>query len=138
MSATAANEQPSAQAEKFSLSNLPAVGTPMLGGIFKGLTLFQGKPMGLVLLDGDMDDDTWDKARAYADAKGGELPTRIDALVLFEANEGDFLEDVYWTCQTHAADADYAWDQYFTGGTQGSWLKSCKLRARAVRRFIID
>lgn len=138
MPAAASVDQHSAQAEKFSLRNLPTVGTPMLGGIFKGLTLFQGKPMGLVLLDGDMDDDTWDKARAYADAKGGELPTRIDALLLFEANEGDFLEDAYWTCRQPAANADCAWDQDFGYGGQGLWPKSYKLRARAVRRFIID
>jgi hypothetical protein len=57
---------------------------------------------------------------------------------VFQAGGAEaFEEDAYWTSTQHAADADYAWYQYFDNGLQGDGGKGAQLRARAVRRLPI-
>lgn len=56
---------------------------------------------------------------------------------LFREGAAEAFEDTwYWTSTQYSA--DYAWDQYFDGGTQSNAGKDDKGRARAVRRFKIS
>ena len=64
-------------------------------------------------------------------------PVQTSAEV-FQADGAEaFEEDAYWTSTQYAADADYAWYQYFDNGLQGDGGKGAQLRARAVRRLPI-
>ena len=114
----------------------PAIGAEWQGGIYAGLTIHDNKPMHLVVLPGDTE-ATWAKAGAWAKKQGGELPSRVDALILFQNVRPEFKRDAYWTAQPYAGDESFAWCQGFYGGTQGYGHKSYALRARAVRRFPI-
>ena len=116
----------------------PAIGQPFKGGLCAGLTLFDNTPMHLVLLPDDAEDLTWQKAKDWALEREAELPTRIDALVLFQNLKDQFKPTSYWTSSPFAGDDACAWSQDFNVGSQYYWGKSYELRARAVRRFIID
>ena len=50
----------------------------------------------------------------------------------------EFEEEWYWTREAHASASGYAWGQSFTSGTQLSNVIRINLRARAVRRLIIQ
>jgi hypothetical protein len=50
----------------------------------------------------------------------------------------EFEEEWYWTREAHASVSGYAWCQIFNGGPQITSDISIKLRARAVRRLIIQ
>lgn len=107
------------------------------GEIYVGVVLKDGRPdqaHHLILLPGDADEITWDKARAWATEQGGELPTREEALLLFRTQREQFKDDDYWTSEAYAGDDAYAWIQYVYDGCQGYWHKASELRARAVRR----
>lgn len=103
------------------LTDLPFIGKPMQGGIFAGFTLEGHERKALLLLPGDHNDTTWQKAMDWAKEQGGELPSRFDALALYQNVPGEFKKDVYWTGVQHASGADYAWDQFFTSGYQVCW-----------------
>lgn len=107
------------------------------GEIYAGLTLQAGVPVALVLLPGDAGALKWEQAKAWAKDQGGELPSRIDALVLIQNLKSEFREEWYWTGEEYARGADYAWSQSFYGGVQSSDHKSSYGRARAVRRVAI-
>jgi hypothetical protein len=92
----------------------------------------------LVLMPGDADGVTWEGAKEFATKSGGELPTRREQALLFANLKDQFEERYYWSSEQHAANADYAWCQYFFGGYQNTSFKSASLRARAVRRLIIS
>jgi hypothetical protein len=49
-----------------------------------------------------------------------------------------FKKSWYWSSTQPAAHAGYAWSQYFGLGNQLSRHKSSELRARAVRRLVIQ
>ena len=106
---------------------LPSVGAEMEGGIYAGLTIHIGMPHALVLLPGD-EELPWAKAVEWAAKQGGaqssSLPSRIDGLVLFQNLKREFKEEYYWTSETHAGNADYAWIQDFDDGYQGYYRKS--------------
>lgn len=106
------------------------------GEILVGLTLHEGKPHHLILLAGD-DSMPWKEAVAWAKKQGGDLPSRIDMLVLFKHLRGEFKRDWYWTSEEGAGSADYAWLQRFFSGSQSSGRKSYDFRCRAVRRVAI-
>jgi hypothetical protein len=114
----------------------PEIGAPFHGGIYAGITLDGATPMALVLLPGD-DEMPWKQACEWAIKMGGELPTRMDALVLWQNVPKEFKEAYYWTREENASNADYAWSQYFGLGRQGNDRKSDELRCRAVRRVAI-
>ena len=61
------------------------------------------------------------------------LPSRRE-LRLAWVNVPELFESGWYWSSTHYS-ADYAWYQYFGGGTQGCLDKLGELRARAVRRF---
>jgi len=121
------------------LVGLPPIGDRSLehAGIFAGVTVHENVPMGLFVLDGDEGDKNWNDAQAWAKEKGGTLPSRIDALVLFQNLREHFKEAAYWTDAPYAGDESYAWYQYFFNGSQNHDHKSSTLRARAVRRIAI-
>ena len=90
----------------------------------------------LVLLPGQAENLTWDKARDWAQSIGGELPTRQEQALLFANLKGKFEAAWYWSDERHESDGSYAWFQSFVNGTQLSSRESYEGRARAVRRFI--
>ena len=92
----------------------------------------------LVLLPGQADDITWDKAMEWAGKQGGEyvasLPTRREQALLYANLKEEFEERAYWSCEAHESASGWAWYQYFGNGLQYYDHKSNELRARAVRR----
>jgi len=96
----------------------------------------------LVLLPGQADDITWEKATSWASEQGGEfiasLPTRREQALLFANLKEQFEERAYWSCEAHATDSSWAWYQVFGNGGQGGLDRNYELRARAVRRLIIE
>ena len=119
-------------------TSLPAIGEAYEGGIYAGLTLHNGAPHKLVLLPGEAEDVDWKKALAWATKQGGELPSRIDQLVLLQNLKREFKDAWYWSGESYAGDDAYAWGQGFSYGTQGNLHKDYETRARAVRRLPIE
>lgn len=119
-------------------SSEPKIGELFEGGMYAGKTTVDGKDANLILLPGEATDIDWVKAGAWAKEQSGHLPTRAEQRILYENLKSEFAPAWYWSCEQHASYSDYAWGQYFDGGGQGSNLKSCSGRARAVRRLIIQ
>lgn len=96
----------------------------------------------LVLLPGQADDITWGKAMEWAGKQGGEyvasLPTRREQAMLFANLKEEFEERAYWSCEAHESESGWAWCQYFLSGLQYGTTRGSELRARAVRRLIIE
>jgi hypothetical protein len=129
------------QIASISIPHLPAVGAALDGGRFIGVTTTKDGTHAAVVLLPDTPDKrlTWADATAWAQAVGGQLPTRPVAALLY-ANAKDAHERAWhWTAdELHADtgdadDASYAWGCYFGSGTQYSYRKSYEGRARAVR-----
>lgn len=116
----------------FSIADLPALGAPLDGGTFVGLTtLPDGTHNAAVLLPGRGEDLTWQQACEWAKQQGGVLPTRPVAALLF-ANTKDRLQpERHWTADEHSA--SYAWHCNFDHGHQYGNLKSFECSAVAVR-----
>jgi hypothetical protein len=108
------------------------------GEHYAGLLLSDdGTPMHhLVLLPGDEAAVTWNEAQDFAARIGGELPTRREQSLLFANVPQHFERTTYWSGEQYSA--HNAWTQGFAGGGQGYWGKDGKLRARVVRRLLID
>jgi hypothetical protein len=119
-----------------SITDLPALGQPLDGGTFAGLTTKpDGTHCAVVLLPGVGTDLTWTKAKAWAKKQGGELPSRPVAALLF-ANCKPHLTTLWhwhWSCEENEADASYAWGCHFTSGYQRDSRKSFEGSAVAVR-----
>ena len=92
----------------------------------------------LVLMAGEIEDVTWDKAMEWANAQGGELPTRQEQALLYANCKQHFQKAAYWSNQQSDSDSGWAWYQYFGLGDQYYHPKSYALRARAVRRLVIE
>lgn len=80
------------------------------------------------------DKNDWGHQMTWAASVGGELPDRVEGALLFATMPEGFEKEAYWTREQHAADSDGAWGQGFNGGSQGTFSKGSKLRARVVRR----
>ena len=96
----------------------------------------------LVLLAGDNDRATHAEQVEWAKSIGGELPNKLEAMMLFAHVKDQFQEAAYWTGETlvdpgDPEDTAYAWYQLFHGGYQSFTPKYGRLRARAVRRLPI-
>lgn len=115
---------------------LPAIGAPLEGGIYAGITIHLGMPHALVLLPGDAELD-WKAAMAWAEQQRGALPSRFDMLVLWQNLPKEFKEAWYWTSETNARDTDCAWFQSFGNSYQGDGHKNGTVRCRAVRRVAL-
>lgn len=92
----------------------------------------------LILLPGDADDINWENAKAWATGQGGELPTRREQSLLFANLNDQFENRGYWSCEQHSSEPGLAWYQYFYYVGQYYHHKTNELRARAVRRLIIE
>ena len=90
----------------------------------------------LILLPGDIEGD-WKAAKYFAARAGGELPSRREQSLLIANLKGEFKEELYWSAEQYAGDADCAWAQKFRDGFQGDVHKDSTFRARAVRRIAI-
>lgn len=91
----------------------------------------------VILLPGAAEGLTWQQAKEWAAQQGGDLPTRMEMLLLLKTQREQFERDWYWANESHADDDAYAWYQYFGWGTQGYWHEDGVLRARAVRRIVL-
>ena len=96
---------------------LPQHGGALEGGLYAGATIYDNDPFELILLPGEFN-GSWSDAVAWAKQQGGELPSRLDALVLFKYLKAEFKPEWYWTSEPYAGFADYAWVQYFDGSFQ--------------------
>ena len=112
----------------------PVIGKAFAGGLYAGLTVYENAPRRLILLPGEFCGD-WKAATAWATDQGGELPSRIDYLVLWASLKAEFREAWYWCAESYAPDAASAWAQGFGNGGQVSYRKDLEFRARAVRRL---
>lgn len=78
---------------------------------------------------------TWKAAMDHAAEKGGKLPDRPEAALLFAAREaGEFADEWYWTREQHAGNDGFAWRQNFAYGYQNFFRKDCQHRAVIIRR----
>ena len=92
----------------------------------------------IILLPGAVSGKTWNAAKEWAASIGGELPDRGESALLFATMKDEFEEAWHWTREAYASDSGYAWFQIFLHGIQNDSYISLKLRARAVRRLIIQ
>ena len=92
----------------------------------------------LILLPGEAEDVTHEAATEWAASIAGEQPTRSEQALLFANLKDQFAKAAYWAAPRHESDPDYAWYQYFSYGGQDFFHRSGQLRARAVRRLIIQ
>ncbi len=65
-------------------------------------------------------------------------PARTFAAAFQDGGEEAFANMYYWTSTQHAAYSGDAWSQSFDNGFQLSYLTYYQLRARAVRRVLIE
>ena len=122
---------------KYDAAKAPRIGESYAGGTYAGITLHDNTPMHLVLLDGEAEDLTWGKAKDWANGleDNAQLPSRIDALVLFTNLPDKFQKAYYWTAAP--VEPGSAWCQLFDYGNQFWSGVDSLLRARAVRRLPI-
>ena len=96
----------------------------------------------VILLPGQADDITWEKAMEWAGKQRGEyvasLPTRIEQALLLANHSDQFKKDWYWSNEISDTESSWAWYQHFGHGLQNDGRKSYELRARAVRRVNIS
>lgn len=92
----------------------------------------------VILLPGEATDINWKGAMAWAAEQGGDLPDRREQSLLYTNLKDKFEGAWYWSNAQHAAGDAYAWCQDFSDGGQDFDLKDGKLRARAVRRLVIQ
>lgn len=119
-----------------TINDLPALGQPLDGGTFAGLTTTpDGAHVAVILLPGAGDKLTWAKAKAWAKKQGGELPSRPVAALLFANVKSALQPRWHWTSDEE--DASSAWRCYFYGGDQYDDRKSYEGSAVAVRRVPI-
>ena len=110
------------------------------GEQYAGLVLDQdGEPLHHLILLPDLTSDlSWEKARSWAEEVGGELPTRQEQSLLFANLKKHFEPQAYWSCEQHEEEPGWAWSQHFGYGGQTCHRESYGLRARAVRRLVIE
>ena len=92
----------------------------------------------LILIEGQKEQVNWQDAIKWANEVGGELPTRREQALLYANLKEEFEDSWYWSSEQHASTSDYAWCQNFDYGLQDNDYKDSELRARAVRRLIIQ
>ena len=123
------------------MSTEKTIATPVLneGEIYAGAIINpDGTGHHAILLPGDNDDASWDKQMEWAASIGGDLPDRVEQALMYKNLPDQFEKEWYWSNTQHASDSDYAWFQYFVYGGQHGTHKDTELRARAVRRSVIQ
>lgn len=117
-----------------TIAQLPALGAPLEGGSFAGITTQpDGTHCAVVLLPAQGTDLDWPAAKAWASEQGGELPSRPVAALLFANVKTQLRPRWHWTGETHEDDASYAWSCDFYYGYQSYSHKSSEGGAVAVR-----
>jgi len=96
----------------------------------------EGNLTHVILLPGEKK-ATWKSALKWAASIGGDLPTRLEQSLMHAHAKDAFEPDHYWA-RCASITQGYAWCQYFGSGFQFSFSTGFKLRARAVRRLIIQ
>ena len=127
--------------DPITVSTLPALGAPLAGGLFAGLTTTKaGQHAAVVLLPAKPDKPlNWANATAWAESVGGQLPTRPVAALLYANVKSQLQPKRHWTSDTLDADtgdSDYAssaWVCHFSLGNQTSSHESFEGSAVAVR-----
>lgn len=61
-------------------------------------------------------------------------PTQTSVTVFQSGNSEAFIANYYWSATESASNTGAAWTQIFSNGSQGTYLKSGLLYARAIRR----
>lgn len=118
-------------------ADLPALGAPLGGGIFAGLTTKKdGTHCAVVRLPEQGEKLTWEEAIAWATKQGGELPSRPVAALLFANGKAALRPLWHWTSEED--DASFAWYCYFFDGYQDGNSKSHEGRAVAVRSIPLE
>jgi len=92
----------------------------------------------IILLPGDNSAANWKDQMAWAKNIGGDLPDRCEGALLLATMKDEFKPEAYWLNEQDASVSGYAWSQGFGDGYQFSCIKLSKLRARAVRRLVIE
>lgn len=119
------------------LQDLPAIGAPLEGGLYAGVTTRpSGEVYALILLaDKPTKRLDWSDAMAWARelGHGADAPSRVESAMLFANLRGQFEEAWHWTNEQCAGNDGYAWYQTFSGGNQNTCDKSYEGRVRAVR-----
>jgi len=117
----------------------PTLKNPILrpGEEIIGTTVHENRAHQLIVVSIDAIDQTDHAAAlAYAKKMGGDLPSRIDGLVLHARAKAKFKTDrYYWTNEAYAGYSRTAWTQWFYGGGQDTWFKSSAGRVCVVRRL---
>ena len=115
-----------------SLAQLPALGAPLEGGSFAGITTQpDGTHCAVVLLPAQGTDLDWPAAKAWAADQGGELPSRPVAALLYANVKAQLRPRWHWTADEDGA--SYAWHCYFDNGLQDGYHKSYEGGSVAVR-----
>lgn len=96
----------------------------------------------LIKLPGDNDRAPQSQQLEWAKSIGGDLPTKLEAAMLFAHAKAEFKPEWYWTNETlidqdDPEDTAYAWVQSFNYGYQDFIHKCYSNRAVAVRRLPI-
>lgn len=121
--------------KSIQFTELPALGAPLDGGIFVGLTTTKdGMHCAVLLLPEQGSGLTHAKARAWAKKQGGELPSRPVAAMLF-ANVKDQLRPLWHLCAETNGSGSCAWTFSFLSGCPILTHKSVAWSAVAVRRI---
>jgi len=123
-----------------SSANLPKIGSEFSGGIYAGVTTsFSGRPYALVLLpDKAGSCVNWKTAGEWARSIGGDLPTRLDAALLFAnldkhlASSWVFISDG----DEHPGNTD--WGRVFNDGWYSKYRNRSGFGAYAVRRIPLE
>ena len=120
-----------------TFNTLPALGAPLEGGAFAGLTtLPNGTHNAVVLLPARGNGLTWQEACEWANTHGGVLPTRSMAALLF-ANIRDRLQPK-WHWGADEQGPAYAWSCHFGNRYQDYLRKSFANSAVAVRLILLS
>jgi hypothetical protein len=131
-----------------SISAIPRIGEVWEGegGIYAGLARGRDGAADYHLIVGpEFDGQTdWDAAGKWATGlnlhghSDFALPFRKEQALCFANVPELFKEEYYWSSEQHASGGYYAWGQLFSYGNQSGWGKDDRIRARAVRRLIIQ
>lgn len=107
------------------------------GERYLGTVIAADRAKHIILLPGQKTGINWKDAMAWAKEAGGDLPNRVESALLFATMKDEFEEEAYWTCEP-GSDTAWAWSQDFFTGYQCHGHKDYALRARAVRRLVLE
>lgn len=127
-------------------ADLPALGAPLDGGTFCGITTFEDGTWAALILLPDRPTGTfsWQAATDWAASVGGQLPTRLMATMLYANAKDQFDPRWYWTSSTLDADTGddddsvYSWSCDFSYGILYYDPKSYEGGAVAVRLINLE